>query len=107
MFSCYRYIDILHLTALNVAELTQGTPSSIVLQAHAEEYLLVYEKYLTALCDVITMSGFSLLARSVEIPQKLIASFSDRLPTRKTSSEAVLSCAFIHPLSRVTVYKVK
>uniref|UniRef100_A0A1B6BY78 VPS9 domain-containing protein n=1 Tax=Clastoptera arizonana TaxID=38151 RepID=A0A1B6BY78_9HEMI len=101
-----RYIDILNMTAINVAKLSEGMPTSIVLQAHAEEFFIVYEKYLVALCDVIAMSGFAQLSRSIEIQQKLISSFADRLPTRKNSPEAVLSCAFSQPLSRVTVYKM-
>lgn len=90
-----------------MASLYQGVSSFEVLKSHAEEHLLVYERYLSAICDMIAMSGFAQLTRFIEIPPKLEACFADRLPTRKKSPEALLTCAFVHPLAHVSVYKVK
>ncbi|XP_054282375.1 alsin [Macrosteles quadrilineatus] len=101
-----RYTDLLHLTAVSVNTMTQGVSSFKLLQEHIDEFLQVYELYLAAVCDMIAMSGFSQMARVLDIPAKLTLIFSDRLPSRKTSPEAILHCAFTHPLNRVSVYKM-
>ncbi|XP_046686253.1 uncharacterized protein LOC124371926, partial [Homalodisca vitripennis] len=90
---CSKYTDLLQLTAVNVTSMSQGTSSFKLLQDHMDEYLQVY--------DVIFGR-----ARVVDIPPRLVAIFSDRLPSRKTSPEAILTCAFTHPLNRVSVYKM-
>lgn len=103
---CSRYADLVHFTALNVATLYQGVPSSILLQSHTDEHLLVYERYSSAVCNVIAMSAFVQIARLVDIPQRLTACFADRLPSRKTSPESLLTFAFLSPLSRIAFYKM-
>ncbi|RZF32994.1 hypothetical protein LSTR_LSTR008707 [Laodelphax striatellus] len=102
----YRYADLVHFTALNVATLYQGVPSSILLQSHTDEHLLVYERYSSAVCNVIAMSAFVQIARLVDIPQRLTACFADRLPSRKTSPESLLTFAFLSPLGRIAFYKM-
>ncbi|KAK9511048.1 hypothetical protein O3M35_005697 [Rhynocoris fuscipes] len=102
---CSRYTDVLHVTAVIVAGLLEGRPSYEVLSANREELMFVYENYLNTICDVIAVAGFAHINRAVDTPLKLTACFSDRLPTRKTSSESIITCAFLQPLSHIAVYK--
>ncbi|XP_073987659.1 amyotrophic lateral sclerosis 2 isoform X2 [Rhodnius prolixus] len=102
---CSRYTDVLHVTAVVVTGLLEGRPSYEVLGESRDELVFVYENYLNTMCDVIAIAGFTQITRTVDTPVKLTACFSDRLPTRKTSSESIITCAFSQPLSHIAVYK--
>ncbi|XP_066901299.1 alsin [Halyomorpha halys] len=102
---CCRYTDLLHITAMIVSTLLQGKASHEVLTSCQEEILYVYENYLAVVCDVIATNGFSHIIRKVETPSRLTSCFSDRLPTKKNSPEAVVTCTFTQPLSHLVVYK--
>lgn len=80
---------------------------SQVLTQYQDNLIYVYETYMNTVCDVIAVNGFAKLVKSVEMPPKITACFADRLPSRKTSSELVITCAFSQPLTHIAVYKVK
>ncbi|XP_014251710.1 alsin [Cimex lectularius] len=102
---CFRYNDVLHLTAVIVSNLLEGRSSCEVLSEIQDDLIYIYEAYLTTVCDVIAINGFAQITRAVDTPLKITACFSDRLPTRKTSSESIITCAFSQPLSHISIYK--
>jgi amyotrophic lateral sclerosis 2 protein len=107
---CVFHSEILSFTCLNVQSLRQytdhgGNESSIVMIQYADEYIHTYRNYLSAVCDVIALSGFMHIARLVDVPQKMFTMFHEQSKRNKKSQEAVVSCALLHPLKRLKSYK--
>ncbi|BES88813.1 Vacuolar sorting protein 9 (VPS9) domain [Nesidiocoris tenuis] len=102
---CSRYNDVLLITAVIVSALLEGKPSYEVLTHHQDNLIYVYETYMNTVCDVIAINGFAQIIKTVDMPAKVIDRFADRLPSRKTSPESIIICAFSQPLSHVAVYK--
>lgn len=107
---CACHSEILSFTCLNVQSLRgytdhRGSESSIIMIQHVDEYIHIYRNYLSAVCDVIALSGFIHIARLVDIPQKMFTIFHDHSKRNKKSQEAVVSCALLHPLKRLKSYK--
>ncbi|KAK3916569.1 Alsin [Frankliniella fusca] len=115
---CQRYSDVVSFTALNTHSLWEfaknGTDASIVAMVrNADEHIQVYKKYLEAACNVLSVGGFSFMSNVVEIPPRISELFADRLPPigplkkgmKRNICEATFSCALLHPLTRLNVYK--
>ncbi|XP_067007576.2 alsin [Anabrus simplex] len=109
---CVCYSEVLGLTTLNVLTLWEcteyDTDTSCITMVHSvEEHVKVYKNYLNVICDIISLSGFTHIARIVDIPPKLFAYFSERLQSKKNkkSPEAVVQCALLNPLNRLSLYK--
>lgn len=107
---CVCHSEILSFTCLNVQSLREytdhrGNESSIIMIQHVDEYIRMYRNYLSAVCDVIALSGFMHIARLVDIPQKMFTVFHEHSRRNKKSQEAVVSCALLHPLKRLKSYK--
>uniref|UniRef100_A0A146M3M8 Alsin n=4 Tax=Lygus hesperus TaxID=30085 RepID=A0A146M3M8_LYGHE len=102
---CSRYNDVLHMSVVIVAALLEGKPSYEVLTTYQDDLIYVYESYMNTVCDIIAINGFAQIVKSVEMPPKISACFADRLPSRKTSPESIITCAFSQPLSHIAVYK--
>lgn len=107
---CECHSEILSFTCLNVQSLREytdhrGNESSVIIIQHVDEYIRIYRNYLSAVCDVIALSGFMHIAHLVDIPQKMFTMFHEHSKTNKKSQEAVVSCALLHPLKRLKSYK--
>ncbi|KAL1123935.1 hypothetical protein AAG570_001705, partial [Ranatra chinensis] len=103
---CARHTDLVHVTAgVTACVALDSRPVASVLADNCDEVLPAYERYLSAICDVISVNAFAQIARSVDPPSRLVSCFSDRLPTGKITPEAVLTYAFLQPLAHITVYK--
>lgn len=108
---CRCYTELMSFTALNVLSLWDyfnhiGEAYEVVLVANIEEYVTVYKYYLNAICDVISLGGFTHMARIVnDVPQVLKRLFTDKIragETTKNGNEAIISTALKHPLNRLS-----
>lgn len=110
---CQCYTELISFTALNVLSLWDyydhnGEAYEVVVVASIEEYITVYKHYLNAICDVVSLGGFTHIARIIDVPQILSNLFADRIKGakgKKANNEAVIALALQHPLNRLNRYK--
>ena len=100
---CTCHTDLMHLTCLHVRSLQEQAPSIMVVH-HAEEFVRTYRNYLSVVCDVIAMGGFTHISRLVDIPHKMFQAFHEPGKKSKKNQENVVSCALLHPLKRLKCY---
>lgn len=106
---CRCYTELLSFSVLNVISLWDyfnhiGEAYEVTVIANVEEYITVYKYYLNAVCDVISLSGFTYIAKIIEIPQVVTNLFMDKLKsneTKKVSDETIITMALQHPLRKL------
>lgn len=106
---CQGYTELISFTALNVLSIWdyhdhKGEAYEVVVVASIEEYISVYKHYLNAICDVVSLGGFTHIARIIDVPLILTSLFNDRIKgtkTKKANNEAIISIALQHPLNRL------
>ncbi|XP_016915649.2 alsin [Apis cerana] len=110
---CRCYTELLSFSALNVISLWDyfnhiGEAYDVTVIANVEEYITVYKYYLNAVCDVISLSGFTYIAKIIEVPQIITNLFIDKLKTNETkkiTDEIIITMALQHPLYKLNRYK--
>lgn len=115
---CQRYSDVVSFTALNTHSLWDfarngADACNVAMVRNADEHIHVFKKYLEAACNVLSVGGFLFMSNVVETPPRIIELFADRLPPigplkkgmKRNVHEATFSCALLHPLTRLNVYK--
>ncbi|XP_015515651.1 alsin isoform X2 [Neodiprion lecontei] len=110
---CQCYTELISFTSLNVLSLWDyydhnGEAYEVVVVASIEEYITVYKHYLNAICDVVSLGGFTHIARIIDVPQTLISLFMDKVKgskSKKANNEAIIALALQHPLNRLNRYK--
>lgn len=109
---CYR--ELMNITALNVQSLSDyynymGKTYDVTIIANVDECVAIYKYYLNAICDVISLGGFTYIARIIELPQAMPKKLHDlKLPsgTRKmNNNENIIANALQHPLCSLNRYK--
>lgn len=106
---CRCYTELLSFSVLNVISLWDyfnhiGEAYEVTIVANVEEYITVYKYYLNAVCDIISLSGFTYIAKIIEIPQVITNLFMDKLKTnetKKVSDEITITMALQHPLHKL------
>lgn len=106
---CRCYTELLSFNALNVISLWDyfnhiGEAYDVTVIANVEEYITVYKYYLNAVCDVISLSGFTYIAKIIEVPQIITNLFIDKLKTNETkkiTDEIIITMALQHPLYKL------
>lgn len=106
---CRCYTELLSFSALNVISLWDyfnhiGEAYDVTVIANVEEYITVYKYYLNAVCDVISLSGFTYIAKIIEVPQIITNLFIDKLKTNETkkiTDEIIITMALQHPLYKL------
>lgn len=109
---CQCYTELISFTALNVLSLWEyfehnGEAYEVVVVANIEEYLTVYKHYLNAICDVVSLGGFTHIARIIDVAQALTTLFNDKLKgsnRKKNNNEAIIALSLQHPLTRLNRY---
>ncbi|CAK9829874.1 ALS2 [Anthophora retusa] len=110
---CRCYTELLSFSVLNIISLWDyfnhiGEAYEVTIVANVKEYITVYRYYLNALCDVICLSGFTYIAKLIEIPQVLANLFTDKLKSneiKKITDEIIITIALQHPLQKLNRYK--
>nr|XP_026487482.1 alsin [Vanessa tameamea] len=112
---CDMFSDILNITALNVLSTWQYAEKhinecDISLIKNLEEFIYLYRKYYISISNLIVIGGFAHINNIVDVPSSIYNLFSDQLPTNKQKNnkktlEAVVSLAFVQPLTRLSSYK--
>ncbi|XP_053978355.1 alsin [Hylaeus volcanicus] len=110
---CRCYTELLSFSALNVVSLWDyfnhmGEAYEVTVIANVEEYITVYKYYLNAICDVISLSGSTYIAKIIEVPQIITNLFSNKLrsnETKKVTNEIIITMALQHPLRKLNRYK--
>ncbi|XP_046961989.1 alsin [Vanessa cardui] len=112
---CDIFGDILNITALNVLSTWQYAEKhinecDISLIKNLEEFIYLYRKYYISISNLIVIGGFAHINNIVDVPSSIYNLFSDQLPTNKQKNnkktlEAVVSLAFVQPLTRLSSYK--
>ncbi|XP_033359057.1 alsin [Bombus vosnesenskii] len=110
---CRCYTELLSFSVLNVISLWDyfnhiGEAYEVTIVANVEEYITVYKYYLNAVCDIISLSGFTYIAKIIEIPQVITNLFMDKLKTnetKKVADEITITMALQHPLHKLNRYK--
>lgn len=106
---CRCYTELLSFSVLNVISLWDyfnhiGEAYEVTIVANVEEYITVYKYYLNAVCDIISLSGFTYIAKIIEIPQVITNLFMDKLKTnetKKVADEITITMALQHPLHKL------
>nr|XP_012139045.1 PREDICTED: alsin isoform X2 [Megachile rotundata] len=110
---CRCYTELLSFSALNVISLWDyfnhiGETYEVTVVANVEEYVTVYRYYLNAVCDVISLSGFTYIAKIIEVPQVITNLFIEKLKSnevKKVTNEIIITMALQHPLHKLNRYK--
>ncbi|XP_076625542.1 amyotrophic lateral sclerosis 2 isoform X2 [Colletes latitarsis] len=85
-----------------------GESYEVTVVANVEEYITVYKYYLNAICDIISLSGFTYIAKIIEVPQIITNLFTNKLKsneTKKVNNEFIIAMALQHPLHKLDRYK--
>lgn len=103
---CTKFNEILALTALYVESLhlfNQGNIDvfEIILIHKTDEMIYIYNEYLNALCNVVSLNGFRVLAKKFDIPAFIRKHYAKRYK----SSEEIFNHIFNYPLEHILVYK--
>lgn len=106
---CRCYAELMHFSILNVMSLWDyfnhiGEAYEVTIVANIEEFTTVYKYYLNAICDVISLGGFTHITKLIEVPQIVSNLFMiDNLKgdVKKNSNEIVVTLALQHPLSKL------
>lgn len=106
---CRCYTELLSFSALNVISLWDyfnhiGEAYEVTVVANVEEYITVYKYYLNAICDVTSLSGFTYIAKIIEVPQIITNLFSNKLKSngvKKVTNEVIITMALQHPLRKL------
>ncbi|XP_020708134.2 alsin isoform X2 [Athalia rosae] len=109
---CQCYTELISFTALNVLSLWDyydhiGEAYEVLVVASIEEYITVYKHYLNAICDVVSLGGFTHIARIIDVPQILTNIFMDEVKgskAKKANNETIIALALQHPLNRLNRY---
>lgn len=105
---CRCYAELMHFSVLNVISLWDyfnhiGEAYEVAIVANIEEFTTVYKYYLKAICDVISLGGFTHIAKLIEVPQIVSNLFIDNLKGDvKKSSNEVVTMALQYPLSKLS-----
>ncbi|CAH2104972.1 unnamed protein product [Euphydryas editha] len=112
---CDIFGDILNINALNVLSTWQYAEKhikecDISLIKNLEEFIYLYKKYYISVSNLIVIGGFAHINNIVDVPSSVYNLFSDQLPTNKQKNnkktlEAIVSLAFVQPLTRLSSYK--
>ena len=110
---CRCYIELLSFNVLNIITLWDyynhiGEAYEVTIVANVEEYITVYKYYLNAICDVISLSGFTYIAKIIEVPQKVTNLFRNKLKSneiKKVTNEVIITMALQHPLHKINRYQ--
>ena len=110
---CRCYTELMSITALNVQSLSDyynhiGKAYDVTIIANIDECITVYKYYLNAICDVISLGGFSHIARIIDNSQALPKKWTDSkaFEARKISNENNVATALRHPLCSLNRYKI-
>ncbi|EFN76628.1 Alsin [Harpegnathos saltator] len=109
---CRCYAELMHFSVLNIISLWDyfnhvGEAYEVAIVANIEEFIAVYKYYLNAICDVISLGGFTHIAKLIEVPQVVSNLFIDNLKNSdiKKNNEIVITMALQHPLCKLNRYK--
>ncbi|CAL7949033.1 unnamed protein product [Xylocopa violacea] len=110
---CRCYIELLSFNVLNIISLWDyfnhiGEAYEVTFIANVEEYITVYKYYLNAVCDIISLSGFTYIAKIIEVPQVITNLFIDKLKgneVKKVNDEIIITMALQYPLRKLNRYK--
>lgn len=107
---CRCYVELMHFSVLNVISLWDyfnhiGEAYEVTIVANIEEFTTVYKYYLNAICDVISLGGFTHIAKLIEVPQIVSNLFINSLKNsdvKKNNNEIVITMALQHPLCKLS-----
>ncbi|XP_033227521.1 alsin isoform X2 [Belonocnema kinseyi] len=105
------YTELMNITALNVQSLADyhnhiGKAYDVTIIANIEECIAIYKYYLNAICDVISLGGFTHIARIVELPQVAKkCQDAKAIEARKHNNENRIAAALQNPLRSLGRYK--
>lgn len=105
---CSKFNEILYVTALYVESLHLFNQSNIdvfeiILIHKTDEMIYIYNEYVNALCNVISLNGFRVLARKFDIPTYIKKHYAN-IKKIKTSEE-IFNHIFNYPLEHILIYK--
>lgn len=109
---CRCYTELMNITALNVQSLSDyynnmGKTYEVTIIANVDECVAIYKYYLNAICDVISLSGFTHIARIIELPLAMPKKLHDlkAVGTRKINNENIIATSLQNPLFGLNRYK--
>nr|XP_033325881.1 alsin isoform X1 [Megalopta genalis]XP_033325882.1 alsin isoform X1 [Megalopta genalis] len=108
---CRCYTELLSFSVLNVISLWNyfnhiGEAYEVVVVANVDEYITVYKYYLNAICDVICLSGFTYIAKIIEVPRVITNLFNGKWKSiEKKNFENEFDMALKYPLDNLNRYK--
>lgn len=106
---CRCYTELLSFSVLSVTSLWDyfnhiGEAYEVTIVANVEEYITVYKYYLNAVCDVISISGFTYIAKILEVPQVITNLFKGKSKAgeiKKITDETIITAALQYPLRKL------
>ncbi|XP_076647419.1 amyotrophic lateral sclerosis 2 [Halictus rubicundus] len=110
---CRCYTELLSFSVLHIISLWNyfnhiGEAYEVVVVANVEEYITVYKYYLNAICDVISLNGFTYIAKIIDVPRIITNLFTSKLKSnekKKIENEIVITMALKYPLHNLNRYK--
>ncbi|XP_014478813.1 PREDICTED: alsin [Dinoponera quadriceps] len=110
---CRCYAELMHFSVLNVISLWDyfnhiGEAYEVAIVANIEEFIAVYKYYLNAVCDAMSLGGFTHIAKLIEVPQVVSNLFIDNPrggDVKRSNNEIVVTMALQHPLCKLNRYK--
>ncbi|KAG7208800.1 hypothetical protein KM043_014993 [Ampulex compressa] len=110
---CRCYHELLSFSVLNVISIWDyfnhiGEAYEVTAVANVEEFTTVYKYYLNTICDVISLGGFTYIAKIFEVPQIISNLFMSKLKageTKKNNNEIIITMTLQHPLRKLSRYK--
>lgn len=106
---CESFTNLLHVTAVNIHSMLEFRygiilEGDVAMFGHAEEFLLIYKKYLESLCGVLCVNGFKCILKVLDIPQHMYKLTANVSKKDKNSDELLLNALFKQPYDTLNVY---
>lgn len=106
---CESFTNFLYITAVNVHSILEFKygiifEGDVAMFGHVEEFLLIYRRYLDALCDVLCVNGFKSVLRVLDIPQHMYKLAVNISKKDKNCDELLLITLFKQPFKALTTH---
>ncbi|XP_058791668.1 alsin [Phymastichus coffea] len=108
---CRCYGEFLSVNVLNVRSLWDCynriiESHEIVIIANADEFIGVYRAYLNAVCDIIASSGFTQIAKLIDVLEVLSTVFKDKINAGSVNltNETIIAFVLQYPVRHLNRY---
>lgn len=106
---CESFVNLMYATAVNIESLLKFENNlvpdvEIIMLQCAEELILIHNKYLGCICDLISIDGFKYLSKILDVPQCLYKLRPNISKKDLNSEEQIINSLLLKPIQILPYY---